>query len=96
MTSAAIAPSATVPRPGRPAPHIDTARVADLIGRLLVELGEDPTREGLIGTPQRVADWWSDFLSPDDSAATCFTESRLDGQLVVVGGMSVWSSASTT
>jgi GTP cyclohydrolase I len=26
----------------------------DLIGRLLVELGEDPTREGLVRTPRRV------------------------------------------
>jgi GTP cyclohydrolase I len=58
----------------------------------LVELGEDPAREGLIGTPDRVAAWWSAFLSPDGAAtATCFTESQLSGQLVIVGGMSVWS-----
>jgi len=29
--------------------------VEDLIGRLLAELGEDPSREGLVRTPQRVA-----------------------------------------
>ncbi|MFH8255233.1 GTP cyclohydrolase I [Streptomyces roseolus] len=91
MTSATtMVPSTT--EPGRPMPRVDTSRVAALIGDLLVELGEDPAREGLNGTPERVATWWRDFLSPADAPAlTCFTESHLDGQLVVVGGMSVWS-----
>ncbi|MFC5188041.1 GTP cyclohydrolase I [Actinomadura harenae] len=71
---------------------IDTVRVADLITQLLVELGEDPGRTGLIGTPDRVAAWWNAFLSPGGAAtATCFTESHLNDQLVIVGGMSVWS-----
>ncbi len=78
-----------------PAPRsaaIDTSRVARLITQLLVALGEDPAREGLAGTPDRVASWWRTFLSPDDAAmTTCFTESQLGDQLVVVGGMSVWS-----
>jgi len=30
-------------------------RIADLVRKLLIELGEDPKREGLIDTPQRVA-----------------------------------------
>ncbi|MEJ2665039.1 MAG: GTP cyclohydrolase I, partial [Spirochaetia bacterium] len=37
-------------------------RVAQLIKELLVELGEDPSREGLRATPQRVAKSWA-FLS---------------------------------
>ncbi|GAA1215166.1 GTP cyclohydrolase I FolE [Kitasatospora nipponensis] len=83
---------ASAPGPGRPALAVDTGRIADLIGQLLVELGEDPAREGLVDTPERVAAWWRAFLSPDDAAAaTCFTESQLSGQLVIVGGMSVWS-----
>ncbi|MFD8589879.1 GTP cyclohydrolase I [Streptomyces sp. NPDC059637] len=81
-----------VPVPGSSAAAIDTGQVADLIGRLLVALGEDPTREGLAGTPDRVAAWWSTFLSSDNAAtATCFAESQLSNQLVIVGGMSVWS-----
>lgn len=71
---------------------IDTRRVADLIAQLLISLGEDPAREGLVGTPDRVAAWWNAFLTVDRSAtATCFTESQLSDQLVIVGGMSVWS-----
>lgn len=37
-------------------------RVAALVQELLVELGEDPSREGLIKTPERVAKAW-DFLT---------------------------------
>ncbi|MFI8103501.1 GTP cyclohydrolase I [Streptomyces sp. NPDC086023] len=91
MTSTTVAPPAlAVPRqPGR---GIDTDRVADLISQLLVELGEDPQRDGLAETPKRVAAWWNEFLSPGNApAATRFTEPQLTSQLVVVGGMSVWS-----
>jgi GTP cyclohydrolase I len=71
---------------------IDVERVTELVGQLLLALGEDPRRDGLAGTPARVAAWWSTLLSPQSPATpTCFTESGLSGQLVVVGGMSVWS-----
>jgi GTP cyclohydrolase I len=77
---------ATAPGP------VDTERVADLIGQLLAAFGEDPARNGLVDTPARVAAWWRAFLSPEVSAApTCFIECSLSGQLVVIGGMSVWS-----
>ncbi|MGA5442397.1 GTP cyclohydrolase I [Streptomyces griseoincarnatus] len=96
MTTSIAGPDAALdtalPVSGRPAAAIDTARVAGLISQLLIALGEDPAREGLIDTPDRVAAWWGDFLSPDGAAvATCFTESQLSDQLVIVGGMSVWS-----
>ncbi|MER6116111.1 GTP cyclohydrolase I FolE [Streptomyces sp. NPDC001743] len=96
MTTSTAGPltplGAALPVPGRTAGNIDTARVADLISQLLIALGEDPAREGLIGTPERVAAWWSDFLSPDDATSVaCFSEALLSDQLVVVGGMSVWA-----
>ena len=79
------------PGPATPRP-VDTDRVAELTRQLLAALGEDPEREGLAGTPARVAAWYRDFLSADPSAAlTCFTEKSLSGQLVIVGGMSVWA-----
>ncbi|GIH73321.1 GTP cyclohydrolase I [Sphaerimonospora thailandensis] len=99
MTNAVYSPA-----PGQSAPavsthpgpaasgSVDTERVAELIGQLLAALGEDPGREGLADTPARVASWWNSFLSPEPfTAVTCFTETRLSAQLVVVGGMSVWS-----
>ncbi|WP_406315318.1 GTP cyclohydrolase I [Streptosporangium sp. NBC_01639] len=66
--------------------------MSELVRELLIALGEDPHREGLLNTPARVAAWWRDFLSPDPSAmATCFTETHASDQLVVVGGLNVWS-----
>ncbi|MDX9867131.1 MAG: GTP cyclohydrolase I FolE [Kiritimatiellia bacterium] len=35
--------------------QVDPARIAKLVRALLVELGEDPEREGLRGTPKRMA-----------------------------------------
>ncbi|MFJ8752173.1 GTP cyclohydrolase I [Streptomyces sp. NPDC102441] len=71
---------------------VDTSRVAELVRELLIALGEDPHREGLLNTPARVAAFWCDFLAPAPSAtATCFTESHATDQLVVVGGLNVWS-----
>src|SRR3954453_14814593 len=39
-----------------PQRHIDTHRIRDLVREMLIALGEDPDREGLVKTPQRVAD----------------------------------------
>lgn len=36
-------------------------KIARLIGELLVEIGEDPRREGLVDTPKRVAETWGYF-----------------------------------
>ena len=41
---------------------MNTERVAGLIRSLLVEIGEDPNREGLLRTPERVARSW-EFLT---------------------------------
>ena len=49
----------TSPRDGEadaPRGPVDIARVRDLVRELLVALGEDPDREGLLRTPQRVAE----------------------------------------
>jgi GTP cyclohydrolase I len=100
MTTNAVRPPDTA-HPGRavsqptddaPGSTVDMPRVTELVRELLIALGEDPHREGLLNTPARVAAWWRDFLSPDASAmATCFTETHASDQLVVVGGLNVWS-----
>ncbi len=40
---------------------VDPGRLPDLIRELLVEIGEDPKREGLAETPRRVAETWRHF-----------------------------------
>jgi GTP cyclohydrolase IA len=40
---------------GRPQPHeVENGRVEDAVRKILTEIGEDPDRQGLLGTPERV------------------------------------------
>lgn len=43
--------------------HIDDARIRAAVSELLVAIGEDPTRPGLIDTPARVAESYAEFFS---------------------------------
>lgn len=72
--------------------RVDAARVADLYRQLLIELGEDPSRDGLRGTPDRVAAWWSEFLGYEPGTTdTAFEYEPTDGGLLVVSGINVYS-----
>jgi GTP cyclohydrolase I len=42
-------------------PQMNIERVKELVRELLVEIGEDPNREGLLKTPERVAKAWRDL-----------------------------------
>ncbi|MFJ1662412.1 GTP cyclohydrolase I [Streptomyces anthocyanicus] len=94
MTTDMTAGPAIAPTPAL-AP-INQARVADLYRQLLKELGEDPDREGLQDTPERVARWWAEFLEHDPGRTdTTFLHEELhatDGQdIVLVSGIGVQS-----
>jgi GTP cyclohydrolase I len=41
---------------------INKKKVAKLVRELLIELGEDPDREGLVGTPSRMADMYEEIF----------------------------------
>lgn len=47
--------------PPHPAP--DAARIERAVRELLVAVGEDPDRDGLLATPSRVARMWTELLS---------------------------------
>jgi GTP cyclohydrolase I len=85
--------SSAQPVTGTQPRRVDTARVGELYRQLLIELGEDPRRDGLRGTPGRVAGWWSEFLDYDPgSTAAVFEYEPSDGDhLLMVGGISVYS-----
>ncbi|MFJ2744797.1 GTP cyclohydrolase I [Streptomyces sp. NPDC087440] len=73
---------------------MDLAQVAALYRQVLIALGEDPDREGLTGTPERVARWWKEFLDHDPGRTdTVFAEELRSGtdQLVIVRGISTYS-----
>ncbi|MCX4681502.1 GTP cyclohydrolase I [Streptomyces sp. NBC_01433] len=75
-------------------PRVDVARVADLYRQLLEAVGEDPEREGLRGTPERAARWWTEFLDHDAGRTdTVFEEDLPAGRdrVVIVRGIVAWS-----
>jgi GTP cyclohydrolase I len=63
----------------------------DLARRLLKEIGEDPSRDGLRDTPARYARWWREFTQYEPGTVDTFFESTSTGQMVVVSGVEVWS-----
>jgi GTP cyclohydrolase I len=42
---------------------VDTARVAAAVSEILAAIGEDPTRDGLLATPERVAAMYEELFS---------------------------------
>ena len=42
---------------------IDTGRVEAAVAEILAAIGEDPSRQGLVATPSRVAESYADFFS---------------------------------
>lgn len=69
---------------------IDQIRVACAIEELLNAL-EQPYREGLAETPQRVARFWEEFLDYDPGNIDVTFESTSVDQMIVVTGIRVYS-----
>jgi GTP cyclohydrolase I len=75
-------------------PHpqkVDYPRLIELGRELLVAIGENPEREGLLDTPRRWADSWREFMEYDPGTTeTVFASASID-QMVCVSGMRVSS-----
>lgn len=81
--------SITMPTGRRP---VDTAEVQRLTRALLVALGEDPDREGLVDTPRRVAAWWTEFLDHNPGTLdTTFAQEGTYDSFVLLTGIETWS-----
>ena len=49
---------------------MDEERVKNLIKNLIIEIGEDPTREGLRDTPKRIAKMYKEIFGGCESELT--------------------------
>ncbi|BCJ55982.1 GTP cyclohydrolase 1 [Actinoplanes sp. NBRC 14428] len=65
--------------------------LAGLARQLLVEIGEDPDRDGLRDTPARFARWWREFINYEPGSVGTLFESVGTSQLVIVSDIQVWS-----
>lgn len=66
-------------------------RVKKLVRELIIELGEDPTREGLQGTPDRIADMYEEIFAGYDSDSELSVQFSEDSDAVVVKDIKFYS-----
>ncbi len=76
-------------------PPFDSERAERAIRELLIAVGEDPDRDGLIETPARVARMYAEIfggmrLDPEDVLTTTFELAH--DELVLVRDIEMWSS----
>lgn len=74
---------------------IDKKRIENAVKEILMAIGEDTQREGLIETPRRIADMYEEILSgmhkdPMDYVKV-FHEPMASGQIVVASNIPVYS-----
>lgn len=71
--------------------QVDYVRLLELGYELLVAIGEDPGREGLLETPRRWADSWREFMEYDPGTTETTFSSVASAQMVCVSGIRVAS-----
>ena len=70
---------------------MDEERIKKLVRELLIELGEDPTREGLAKTPERMANAYREIFSGYDSDSELSVQFSEDSEVVVVRDIQFYS-----
>ncbi|HEU0104267.1 MAG TPA: GTP cyclohydrolase I FolE [Mycobacteriales bacterium] len=68
-------------------PQVDLERAAAAVRELLLALGEDPTDDALVRTPERVARAFAEQLSPAPFDVTTFANDEGYDELVLVRGI---------
>ena len=70
---------------------MDEERVHKLVRELIIELGEDPTREGLRETPRRIANMYKEIFSGYDSDSELSVQFSEDSDVVVAKDIQFYS-----
>ena len=71
--------------------EMDEERVHKLVRELIIELGEDPTREGLRETPRRIANMYKEIFSGYDSDSELSVQFSEDSDVVVAKDIQFYS-----
>jgi len=70
---------------------MDKERVKKLVRELIIELGEDPTREGLRNTPDRIADMYKEIFGGYDIDAQLSIQFSEDSDVVIAKDIQFYS-----
>ena len=70
---------------------MDKERVKILVRELIIELGEDPTREGLRNTPERIADMYKEIFGGYDTDAQLSIQFSEDSDIVIAKDIQFYS-----
>jgi len=70
---------------------MDKERVKKLVRELIIELGEDPTREGLRKTPERIADMYQEIFGGYDSNSQLSIQFSEDSDVVIAKEIQFYS-----
>lgn len=74
-----------------PISQVDRPRVEKAIREILLAIGENPDREGLLDTPARVARFYEEFIGHNPGRVdTAFQPIETD-QMIIVRGITGWS-----
>jgi GTP cyclohydrolase I len=70
---------------------MDEERVKKLVRELIIEVGEDPTREGLRETPERIARMYQEIFSGYDSDSELAVQFSEDSDVVIARDIQFYS-----
>ena len=70
---------------------MDEERVKKLVRELIIEVGEDPTREGLRQTPERIANMYKEIFGGYDSDSELSVQFSEDSDVVIVRDIQFYS-----
>lgn len=70
---------------------MDKERVKRLVRELIIEIGEDPTREGLAGTPERISDMYEEIFGGYDTDSELSVQFSEDSDTVVARDIQFYS-----
>ena len=70
---------------------MDNKRVEKIIRELIIEIGEDPTREGLKDTPARIAKAYKEIFEGYDSHSELSVQFSEDSEVVIAKDIQFYS-----